>query len=618
MEEDSSRPSSTAANAAFTCDVCSSTFTRVDHVVRHKQSRMLSSSSSSSSSSFSSSPPSSVFFSFLLFFFFFFFFLLLSSFSSPLCSLFSPPLLLLFVLPSSTIVDLIDADLWLRYKPSHLLMSVLPKGVQQSVSFQTFRRACVIPILASRDLLNRHKAIHERPADTNAGSTTKRARRATQACVACIAAKARCDNVKPCSRCRSKGGDCVVTVYQDVQHNYSQEASSSTEIPKTTGTAGSSQVEMLPSPPMSTPNPAPAASESQADKPRTPHCLVQPPVDNQPEQTHQGMLHLENIAAADISDLSAAMAPNFFQLDHNFSRDFDFDFANIELGSNGLFAMTESPGSTFQSTDGHSSTSHRFHASGYEAFRRSPWVWSPAEKDSAYAETHALNVDESQAATLPEIEYASSGHRLLVKPLTRDVRDQLLAMVVETSNIPTKRIQSFPSTKILNGLFQMYFYKTSSQVDNWIHPSSLDPSDSPIQLIGAIVAGGAQFIAEETIWTMGLALLESVRLSLSRMIDGDNTWTRNLFGIQTYRLWVDFGLWSGFKRKMEISESFGSIVMTMLRRAGAFRFAYYQEHDNLAVDMILDPDSLKANWMKWVRLESMKRYSSHSAHYLLQ
>jgi hypothetical protein len=89
---------------------------------------------------------------------------------------------------------------------------------------------------------------------------------------------------------------------------------------------------------------------------------------------------------------------------------------------------------------------------------------------------------------------------------------------------------------------------------------------------------------------------------------------------------LDIGLWSGFKRKMEIAESFAQPIIIvselllhlpssndvycgqMLRRAGAFAPAANQSS---ADPQLEDPEAvLESKWRKWAERESFKRLIS--------
>lgn len=72
---------------------------------------------------------------------------------------------------------------------------------------------------------------------------------------------------------------------------------------------------------------------------------------------------------------------------------------------------------------------------------------------------------------------------------------------------------------------------------------------------------------------------------------------------------LDIGIWSGFKRKMEIAESFLQPPMTMLRRAG--NFSAPPDSPSLIPTMADPPDVLDSKWRKFAKRESYKRLVLH-------
>lgn len=56
------------------------------------------------------------------------------------------------------------------------------------------------------------------------------------------------------------------------------------------------------------------------------------------------------------------------------------------------------------------------------------------------------------------------------------------------------------------------------QCDSWIHSSSMNPAEMLPELLGAIVANGASFIAVPAIWQFGLSLQEVVRTRLGVLV----------------------------------------------------------------------------------------------------
>ncbi|CAK7218981.1 hypothetical protein SCUCBS95973_003666 [Sporothrix curviconia] len=265
-------------------------------------------------------------------------------------------------------------------------------------------------------------------------------------------------------------------------------------------------------------------------------------------------------------------------------------------------------------------------ASGHKAYQRSPWLFTPVAQDHAYSESQALSVDEQQLerqlrAESSEVRPAQRRRQpstpslpTLPRPMDAAARDAILAMAIQFSKTATP-IRSFPSCDLLNVLAKAFFVREASRPDPWIHPATLFEEDKDhnrcrIELLAAIVAGGATLFAAPKVWRMGLALQEVVKLAIRSAVDNDNRLTRHLQVFQAFVLWVEIALWSGHRRKMEIGEGFASSIITMLRRAGTFRQGYYAR---LSVpDAMAHAEEWTQTWLQWVRQQSFKRLALHT------
>lgn len=211
-------------------------------------------------------------------------------------------------------------------------------------------------------------------------------------------------------------------------------------------------------------------------------------------------------------------------------------------------------------------TSYRYVANanipGYEAFKKSPWLWTPVRHDHAYAEGSQLSVNEVQVMESPEMQELSGADDMLPKMIDAATRDEMLCLVLKFSS-SNVRIRSFPSFRLLNILMQAFFVKENASVTPWLHTATFDPDSVRGELLAGIVAAGATLFAVPNIWKMGLALQEIVKLATAAAIDEDNRRVRELHSIQAFWLWIKIGLWSGFRRKMEIAEGFANTVPTV-------------------------------------------------------
>ncbi|ETS85197.1 hypothetical protein PFICI_03222 [Pestalotiopsis fici W106-1] len=242
--------------------------------------------------------------------------------------------------------------------------------------------------------------------------------------------------------------------------------------------------------------------------------------------------------------------------------------------------------------------------SGYEAFKRSPWLWTPVRHDHAYAEGSQLSVNEVQMMESPEVNEICGTDDIVPKAMDPATRDEIFSLVLKFSSSEVN-IRSFPSFRLLNVLMQAFFVKESASATPWLHVFSFEPDSVKSELIASIVAAGATLFAVPDIWKMGLALQEIVKLASAAAIDEDNRRVRDLQSIQAFWMWIKIGLWSGFRRKMEIAEGFAHTVPTMLRRAGAFRQNRYTPAIFPATSD--NGEVLKQKWLKWIEQESFKR-----------
>jgi hypothetical protein len=110
---------------------------------------------------------------------------------------------------------------------------------------------------------------------------------------------------------------------------------------------------------------------------------------------------------------------------------------------------------------------------------------------------------------------------------------------------------------------QAFLIRENNDLNPIIHQGSLQPDKIRTELLAATIAFGSTFFAAPNIWKMGLALQEIVKLSVTDSLDTDNRLARDLQTGQTFLLWTAMGIWSGFRRKMEVAEGFASVVPTV-------------------------------------------------------
>lgn len=240
-----------------------------------------------------------------------------------------------------------------------------------------------------------------------------------------------------------------------------------------------------------------------------------------------------------------------------------------------------------------------------EAFKQSIWRWLPQpNKDYSRAEQANLAFADSEKDSNCRSQITQ--RRVIVEKLHRVSRDQLMALVLGTcSPENVRRIASaFPSIELLDGLIQYFLTSSSLDAQSWLHLPTFSPSKIGPELLACIISAGAATTPDIPLRKLGFALHEASRIGQSRAFEEDNTAIRDLQHVRNFFLQLKVGMWSGISRKMEIAESFLQPLMTMLRRGGRFRHSTWKDNPP-------SPDAqgatLEAEWQQWVHQESYLR-----------
>lgn len=207
--------------------------------------------------------------------------------------------------------------------------------------------------------------------------------------------------------------------------------------------------------------------------------------------------------------------------------------------------------------------------SGLEVFKKSVWLWDPDPSDSASNE-EAPQLSEAEerrilspAPAVTTTTASRTGIYLLDQAICRtDDRDAVLLLVQQNSEQAVV-IRSFPSSKILDFLLKNFLAHEGLGVSSFIHIPSLNESKCCVELLSAMIVGGSVKSANAHAWKFGMTLQERTRLALYKALDQNNRVARNLHIIQAQLLWIETGLWSGNRRKMEVAESAANNVPTV-------------------------------------------------------
>lgn len=389
------------------------------------------------------------------------------------------------------------------------------------------------------DLLSRHLAIHDRYSNGDLDRPLiKRPDRAIEACLACAASKTKCEDQKPCRRCRTKSIPCETSTSGLNGHNQAIRREDDEREPVPTQTNNTVT-------PGNLDNPFPAhsaaiGSPSTYQSGGTPYLTLG---QGFPEPMIAQGAHFESPTLAghevpyvakissgeqdgmsfnDINDILFLPNASEFNQDLDFGF-WDFDFEGVQLptaDSGADMIMTQNsapsnPGTTLKAT--------RDISRRYAAFKRSPWLWTPAQKDHQLSDQENLAQDEVSISTgLTPSFTASFSIDTLTQNLHLDanLRDDIFALVLKMTMNSAKSLPTFPPLDILNHILHIYFVQQSYQVDHWIHAPTFSAAKSRPYLLMALISAGSTFISVPAVWKMGLALQEVVRLAVADLVGG--------------------------------------------------------------------------------------------------
>ncbi|KAK8231817.1 c6 zinc finger domain-containing protein [Phyllosticta capitalensis] len=493
------------------------------------------------------------------------------------------------------------------------------------------------------DLLKRHATCHD--TDANGAKRQKRtlvqSSRVSQACKSCAYAKLKCEDEKPCKRCRNKGIECESNSDHRANAGSIQNSAPSPTKPQnqaeTNGLAQDSNQNQMPTPTTLLNAFELSGDESSAADSRVPPFTTsipaipsmrgeQPP--NMPLNDNQFSDFLRNVLtpnnAGSFSPAQWDFEPRNV-LDFTVEDDLSFDatdFGLLDAFNGKPFNLNEdfgqmtsesnlsAPSQPETNLTSNGSLDERGRvALGTEAFRKSSLVrWHP-HNEGSHIEMGKISVPKTDA-TSPDGRYRAEQH-VLSEHLDQSARDQLLAAILnacDTANVG-RVVSSFPTTELLDDFLQCFFASHSARVDSYIHAPTFSPNTAKSGLLGAIVASGALHTEIRALQKLGHAVQEAVRIATIHEIEKRNALTRELWMLQSFMLMLQNFLWAGNRRKMEVAESQQQPLFTMIRRAGRFKKSrsppiYPSPNDTGEV--------LQEKWLAWVERESFRRLAFHA------
>ncbi|KAF1834511.1 hypothetical protein BDW02DRAFT_579576 [Decorospora gaudefroyi] len=510
------------------------------------------------------------------------------------------------------------------------------------------------------DLLKRHVTNHDaEPANKRQKREIARDTRVVQACEACSSSHLRCEDEKPCTRCKKKkipcrvpevpAGDEIETHEIDAVHAAQDllDLSNGFDYPSSLPAQGvsvnppttSETLEPRMRPPMSIANTT-SISRPSVEPSSYETSMVQSTDTQPPSNTASGFPAMDQNNADQTSSLSFfenqishlddrlghnPVLPDYFRnmppfeaflsgqatprgiMDHNFN--FDVGLTDLDLGLLDQYSFQVPFAADTPSTDAQGVEQHLPETDSTpvraEALKQSIWRYHPQRtRDSSMAEAVNLAFTDSDRGSSRRSHITH--RRVIAEKLQRVSRDRLLALVLGTcSPENVGRITSaFPSTELLDGLIQFFLSAPSLDAQSYFHLATFSPSNLSPELLACIVSAGAATIPDVSLRKLGYALHEASRMGQSKTFEEDNTAIRDLQHVRTFLLSLKVGMWSGISRKMEIAESFLQPLMTMLRRGGRFRWSTWKEIAPYPDEL---GQSLESKWIEWVHQESFLR-----------
>ncbi|KAL4981372.1 hypothetical protein BDW68DRAFT_192991 [Aspergillus falconensis] len=469
------------------------------------------------------------------------------------------------------------------------------------------------------DLLRRHSTLH-----TAAGSKTASRRRhhddnahliprTSQACRACADDHLKCDEDKPCARCRRRNIDRLRILPPSSEEQTVRETSRCMPEPggpDEADTGGTGEIQSPVTPLVGIPTRRTWSQEAGQFQPME--------LEDVQSGIHPGIISQElrdELVASSLfpetpsgvrtprgfikfalpTDLDLNMVDLGFLESYNSHIPFEFDEQAASL------SLAESPYET-QETSAEEGI-HR----GARPMQHLRWRFVPAPQDHGYCEHEnlLLHTDTSASTLTPQSIDEINSRSATERNLDLSSRDKILGIVLSQMKHPVSAVlSSFPSVQLLDSLIRYYLTAPFSSAHSWIHRGTFSPQKICPELLLAMAAAGAVLTPDPSLRKLGFAMQEVVRLQLPLVFEGNNTTIRDLHLHQAYLLYLEIGLWSGNSRKIEISEAFRQPLVTMVRRGGMFHHSAYPPPSTRVEET---GQSLGEAWHAWAYKEAYKR-----------
>ena len=393
--------------------------------------------------------------------------------------------------------------------------------------------------------------------------------RATKACNRCIFAKTKCSNERPCQRCRDRGETCG----SEIQTSLSPSSSSlvwqtGTFIPPSHRTnlqepSGFNREDAEGS--ILITDPGNRRTSVDDDHVNMPNSTEIPVGGTQPSFE---WLAADGGGFPSIWDSTFLASNSIFNIDDDTLMAMNLDWSSLIEPENNLpIHDPDNPSATHATSNVTLADRRRSCVlSGHEAFKRSVWLWDPDPRDSALLEeAPQLSEAEERFILSPNRtdEDRNSEYSLHMRLTCRSESRDALLLLVQKHSDNAVLVRSFPSPEVLSFLLRTFVVDESAGPCSFVHVPTLVVAECRTELLSALVVAGSVNSANHQVWKFGMALQERTRLAIYRAFDCDNSIARRLDIVQAQLLWIEAGLWSGQRRKMEVAESAANNVPTV-------------------------------------------------------
>ena len=411
------------------------------------------------------------------------------------------------------------------------------------------------------DLLKRHRSNH----DENDSSTKRRrinsspsAGRVAHACQACAKARVKCEESKPCTRCRNRNLTCeyasseagsaaamhLLHLSANGQGVTSAPVSSAGQSvqdtsPQSYHSMGSAQHHALGVPPppqmvnamhplvknecpILTGTQQPLGEEAQLP---TPETLMDQ--NNSEVYQNNAMLDMARLPFSDfLRDIlyeqsleSAKMEETQGLAVLDFNDDSNLELTDVDFGLLDTWNVDGMLASNMNMPDYRlcvedSTDMSKMRQRLVKVWTESPWRFIPGKTDSGYCEQNSLPLPSGDTNGRQFQESRMRVDRVIADKMEPPSRDKILAIVLSTcksNSIMARVASSFPSTDVMDSLVHIFLASHLCQISEWIHYGSFALNAQWPEWLAVAASAGATLAPVQTLRRFGFALQEAVR-----------------------------------------------------------------------------------------------------------